>query len=294
MLGLELWFLFAVISAVGGGLYIFTTKVAAERDYDIMLLSTSAIAVSAIVLLIPTVIIGDYGGITRFVLFIVVINGVTYAIVNVMRHYAMQCIDTAVYYPIYKTLTPALAIAAGYIFLSERFTVSEWFGLCFSLMVPLLLITHAEKLRQKNLIRGIQLLCGAALLAVASSFALKSGTDATDNIWLFATLTDFGIVAAGLLWLIFRSKKKPIKERLTAFSDPSFIWLAIWMGIMSSISIGGLLFAFKYGTLSIVYTVQSLYILIPIILSIIFYNEHWNARKVIAIVLSIAALGLLK
>ncbi len=39
---------------------------------------------------------------------------------------------------------------------------------------------------------------------------------------------------------------------------------------------------------------QFLYILIPIVLSIYLYQEHWNARKVIAITLSIVALYLLK
>ena len=48
------------------------------------------------------------------------------------------------------------------------------------------------------------------------------------------------------------------------------------------------------GSLGIVYTINSLYILIPITLSIMFYNEHWNLRKVTAIALSIAALWLLK
>jgi len=68
----------------------------------------------------------------------------------------------------------------------------------------------------------------------------------------------------------------------------------VLMGILQSCSFLFIMLAFAEGTLSIVYTVQSLYILIPIILSIIIYKEHWNARKVVAIILSIAALALLK
>lgn len=291
---MELWFVFALISAVGGGLFIFTTKVAAERDYDIMLLSTAAITLSGFILSVPVIVRGDYTGLSWFVLTMIVLNGLGYTIVNALRHYAMQCIDTAIYYPLYKTLTPLLAIAFGYVLFGERFTTYEWIGLVLSLLVPLLLISHAEKGRQKNLARGLQLLVIAALFAVCSSVTVKAGTDATHNTWLFAALTDFGIVFAGIAWLLFRNKKVPLTNRLLAFRDRSFVILTFWMGLMSAISFGGLVFAFEYGTLSIVYTVQSLYILIPIILSIIFYNEHWNVRKVVAIVLSIAALGLLK
>ena len=50
------------------------------------------------------------------------------------------------------------------------------------------------------------------------------------------------------------------------------------------------LLAFKDGLVSIVFTVQSLYILIPIILSIIIYKEHINTQKIIAIILSIVAI----
>jgi len=55
------------------------------------------------------------------------------------------------------------------------------------------------------------------------------------------------------------------------------------------------LYAFAFnGPLAVVYTIHSLYILIPIILSIIFFNEHWNTRKVIAIVASVAAILLMR
>jgi uncharacterized membrane protein len=54
------------------------------------------------------------------------------------------------------------------------------------------------------------------------------------------------------------------------------------------------LLAFIYGgPLGIVYTINSLYILLPIILAIIFYGEHWNVRKAVAIILSVLALALL-
>ncbi len=70
------------------------------------------------------------------------------------------------------------------------------------------------------------------------------------------------------------------------------------VALMRTIFAGGgfffTLLAFIYGgPLGIVYTINSLYILPPIILAIIFYGEHWNLRKAVAIILSLVALALL-
>lgn len=294
MFGLELWFVLSVVSAVTGGLFIFVTKVASERDADIVLLSTVAIGFSGVLLLAYVVIRADYSGMTPIVLFFAALNAVLYFFANILRHSAQQCIDTAVYYPVYKTLTPTIAIFIGVTLFSEQFTSAEWIGLALSLMVPLMLITHAEKERQKDLFRGLRLLSITALIAVAASASLKAATQHTDNVWLFIALSDLGLVAVGFFMLFFQRGKQPLPVRLQALTDTSFLWLAFWMGSLSAVAFVSLVFALSLGALGIVYTVQSLYILIPIILSIIYYNEHWNARKVIAIVLSIAALGLLK
>ena len=55
-----------------------------------------------------------------------------------------------------------------------------------------------------------------------------------------------------------------------------------------------MLFAFSVGgTLAVVQTIHSMYILIPIVLAIIFYNEYWNLQKAAAIVLSVVSLAFL-
>lgn len=294
MFGLELWFVLALLSAVLGGFFIFTTKVAAERDYDIVLLSTGALVLSAALTFTVVFVRGDFSGLHDLVLFVVLLNATGYMIVNILRHQALRCIDTAVYYPIYKTLTPAIAIVTGFIFFSERFSVHEWVGLILSLAVPLLLITHAEKARQKDLWRGLRLLAITAIFATASAGIVKYGADVIENTWLFIALSDTATALIGIMIMLSRNGKHPMKERLQSLKDPSFLWLAFWMGLMSATAYVAMVFAFKLGTLSIVYTINSLYILIPIVLSIIYYHEHWNARKVVAIVLSIAALALLK
>jgi uncharacterized membrane protein len=51
--------------------------------------------------------------------------------------------------------------------------------------------------------------------------------------------------------------------------------------------------AMSTGQVSLVYTIQAHYIVIPIILSVIYYKEHMDLRKFAAVVLSMVAIGLL-
>lgn len=291
---MELWFILAVVSAITGGIFIFTTKVAAERNYDVVLLSTITLFIAGFIFLGITIVLSDFSGISRYVLLMVSINAAFYFWVNIMRHYALQSIDTAVYYPLYKTLTPIVVIIAGIILFHESFTTIEWIGLGLSLAVPLLLISNAEKSRQRDLMRGLKLLIYSALLAAIAAVAVKEGTNATENIWFYVTLNDFGVAAMGVMTLVYYNGTRPIRKRLESLKKRDFVWIIFWMSIMQVLSFSALVFAFDLGPLGIVYTIQSLYILVPIILSIIFYNEHWNLRKVIAIILSIAALALLQ
>jgi len=65
--------------------------------------------------------------------------------------------------------------------------------------------------------------------------------------------------------------------------------LAVGLGIMNGATIYFIIKATEV-SLAISYTINSFYILIPIILSILIYKEHMNLRKGIAIVLSLLAI----
>jgi uncharacterized membrane protein len=294
MFGFEPWFIYAILSAITGGIYIFTTKVAVERGYNGVVFNTIGSFVSAVILLSLTGFIAGYEWLSWYALLFVALNAVLYMIGNLVRYDALGCIDTAIFYPLYKTLSPILAIAAGVYLFSESFTQMEWVGLLFSLTVPLLLISSQEKSRQRNLSRGLFLLVVAAILATLSAVALKLGTQETTNMWMFSALAHSGLVLVGTTLLLRKQSPKALLDSATKPKDSKYMFLMGIMGINHAFSFVFFMLALSQGTLALVYTIQSLYILIPIVLSVIFYNEHWNYRKIMAIVISIAALGLLK
>jgi len=88
-----------------------------------------------------------------------------------------------------------------------------------------------------------------------------------------------------------KKDKKPLSHNI---KDWNVIKLSIISGVFQFAGFAFMILGFKAGgPLAIVYTVNSFYILIPIILSVIIYKEHFNLRKALAIGLSIVALAFL-
>jgi drug/metabolite transporter (DMT)-like permease len=294
MFGLEPWFVYSIISAISGGAYIFATKVAVERGYDGTIFNTLGSLISAIFLIILTGFIAGYSVLAWAAVAFVGANAFFYMIGNIVRYDALGCIDTAIFYPLYKTLSPILVILAGIMLFGERFTLYEVVGLILSVTVPLLLVSSKENGRQRNLKRGLRLLVAAAFLAAVAAIMLKFAVSYADNIWQLSAVAHGLLVVVGIGILLRKKKPSELFNQSKMSPDKQYIFLIGLMGICHAFSFAFFMLAFASGPISLVYTIQSLYILIPIILSIIFYNEHWNFRKIIAIILSIAALGLLK
>ncbi len=107
------------------------------------------------------------------------------------------------------------------------------------------------------------------------------------------------IIAHGFVFLfvlghfLYKHPPHDMRNQLTAALTPAFLGIAFFVGVTQFTAFYLLLLAINGGDLSLVYSINAHYILIPIILSIWYYKEHWNTQKVIAIALSLVALVLL-
>lgn len=157
-----------------------------------------------------------------------------------------------------------------------------------------MLITRTEDSRQNNLVAGLLLVVVTGVLSAAAAvvykYAIDGGLGTTVTLWY----TAIGILLGSVLVLLYRqgitqmaasiSRDSSWGLCLTAAGRSAFVATSVWL----------MFYAFANGgTLAIVQTIHSMYILIPIVLAIIFYNEHWNLQKAAAIVLSVASLALL-
>lgn len=293
MSDIEPWFIFAVASALIGGFGAFANKITAQRKYDselVLLIN----AITSIVILFPLAIFFEgYSVVSPALFFLVLISGMIATSTALMKVYALHYIDSAIFLPLFKVVGPIIVIGFGVLFFNESFTSREWFGLMVSLLVPLLLISKMERLRQNNLNLGIILIFVAAAVSSVIAVLQKYATEIAEApLWIVA-FSSLGMFVSSTLYYFYKHRRRSLEIIRGNFSKGVFM-----VGMVRTVFAGGgfylTILAYTYGgPLGVVYTINSLYILPPIILAIVFYNEHWNMRKVFAIVLSIAALALL-
>jgi drug/metabolite transporter (DMT)-like permease len=175
----------------------------------------------------------------------------------------------------------------GVLFLKESLTMPEWLGVILGLITPLLLITKSEHHRQNHLKKGLLLMLLSALMAALAAAVNKYGADLFSSILILAALIYvFSALFGMLLTLIHGNNSKHGKHSTNAPVVFCFV-----MGALGYLSFATIMIAFSLGgLLSVVYTINSMYILVPIVLSIIYYKEHWNLQKVLAIAASLLAL----
>jgi drug/metabolite transporter (DMT)-like permease len=291
---MELWFWVVILSAVFAGVSNFYFKQAAARGYSAELFSFyggifSVLGIGALVLVFDSPLIG-FGVFSLFAFLAGVIAGLT----NIFKILALRFIDSTVYFPLYKLLAPAIAIIVGVTYFGERFTLLEWFGMALGLLVPLILITPSENKRQNNLLLGLILIALTAATSASSAVLNKLATDAALPLLTVLMFTSFGVVVGSGFATIKKWGVIKFIEQIKENTSSGLVFSAVLRAFLISLSLAGTLYAFANGgTLAVVQTIHSMYILIPIVLAIIFYNEHWNWQKVLAIVLSVVSLAFL-
>lgn len=294
MFGLELWFAAAVVSSVGIGVYSYTHKIASMRGYNSALINSYGMGMSSSLLFITALFFDGLQTLTPIMAGVALAAGITFLISSNIRIDALRYLDATVALPIHKVVSPLFAIFLGIILFGEQFSVYEWAGLVFSLLTPILLISRHENGRQKHLIKGLILISLSAMGAAVVAYLNKLGADIFTSVLFYGAVANSLGTVIGVMQYKFRNKNKGGIVEVHHFDGP-MLKLVLVGSLAQYVGFSCFLLAFDWGgTLGIVYTINSLYILIPIILSIIFYNEHWNLRKIVAIILSIAALGLLR
>jgi len=291
---MELWFWAAIVGMTLMGLANFVFKLAAKRGYD-----GSAFSFFGAVTTIPPIIVlalflSTTTGFSWPAFLFAAASGSLGAINNVCKVLALQYIDTTIYFPLFKLFSPLLAIMFGVVLFQEQFTNPEWIGLLLGLFVPLILITPSENKRQQNLFRGLLLILVTATCAASGAAFMKYATELWPNIGWFLVAQTCGVLLGSVITIALQNYRK---FKILGQKEVLYSGLAFWGFVRSAVMTLAMFFvAYAYiggGTLAVVHTITSMYILIPIILAIIFYNEHWNLQKIVAIILSVASLALL-
>lgn len=289
-----MWFTLAIASGVFAGLHSFGLKVATERKYDSYLLNAGAAGTSFLGALLWFAVTRSWSDVPTSLILYGIVGGALYITLSVMRSEALYFIDATIMFPLYKVVGPASVALIGILFLHEKIVSHELVGIALSCAVPLLLISRQEHFRQKNLRLGLILTVTSTLIASISvwvnTYAVRIYSDAS----LPLVVISHGCVFFFGLALFLRTHPPHAMYRaVSAHLTRTFVLFVIGIGIIQFLAFYLLLLAIRGGDLSLVYSINAHYILIPVILSIWFYGEHWNGQKAFAIVMSIMSLILL-
>ncbi len=273
---------------------MFAQKVAVEKGMDSYLLTAFSAGASFALGAALMVATSTWSEIPSSVYAYGVFGGVLFIIFSVLRMEALRHIDATIFFPLYKVLGPAVTALIGILVLKETITMTEGVGIILSSLVPLLLITRAEHSRQKNLTLGLILLAiGAFLASVSAAVNAYAIGDVSSYALPLLVVTHLFTLIFGVALFLRKHKPSEMVQALRTLSKPFFILFAIGMGIVQFLSFYALLLAFSDGGLSLAYAINAQYFIIPVILSIWFYGEHWNFQKVLALILSLSAVALL-
>lgn len=284
---MEIWIIWALLSAITGWLYNFTYKVIAQRQYD-----TNLSAIYSY--LTATILAGVYCFYTNafFVSYEMLTITLILSFINISFFYisvitrveSMRNIDTVIFYPLYKTFGPIIVTLISLLYFQEYLSFKESIWILVGITIPLLLITKTENRIQKNLKLWIMLVLVTAIVTSVSSAATKMVYTLwwSPELFLFTGL--FWWTLYSLLAFFFHGRKNRHKYKtdwILKFSI--FAWCIHVLAFFTFIKA-------MIWNLAIVFTINSFSILIPIILSIIFYGEHFNLKKGIVIALSIVSI----
>ncbi len=279
---MEKWFLFALLSMLASWFFTFSSKFSVEKNHNPLLVTFYSSTIAAFCWFILLAYIWDIKWNLMLAILWWLWNWFLYLITSITRIVWLKYLDASIYFPIYKTITPIVLVVVALLFMWETLTTKELIWIILGVFVPLMLL-WANKKSNDSLKWYLYI-----FLSVFTTIWALIITKYAISKWADVTL--FSIFA--LLWSSIFSFLFNIKKTKKAIYWNKYLkrtWIITW--ILNFLTIYFFNVALSYwNNIWVLYTLQSLYIVIPIILSIIIYKEHFNLKKFIAVILTIASI----
>ncbi len=284
---METWLFYALLSAFVGWFYSFSFKMIAQRNYDTHLATFYSYFIASVLIAVGIVFFWDLQwslSALYLAIFLWLLNIAFYTASIHSRVESMKNIDSVIFFPLYKTFGPIIVTWLSIFGFKEILEFKEVLGIIVWISVPLLLITKTEDRQQKNLYRGVMFVLVTAALTAVSSILPKYVQVVGLNIGAFILFSFMFWVVFSYFWYI-RHKKKDIHT----YNNHWLVKFAVIVWFFHAGAFYTFMRAME-GNLAVAFTINSFSILVPIILSIIFYGEHFNLKKAIVIALSIISI----
>jgi len=285
---MTLAFLWALAATFAAGIQVFSQRIVAQHRRDSALNGVLGFGIAAAITGFFFLLAPEVPTHWKTIIGISFSAGIMLCFSSYYRIESLKNIDSVVYFPINKVLGPLIAVVVGLSFLHERVSLIQLLGIGFSILVPILLIP-SERHRQNNLQKGLTFLCISTILAALTAPMQKVVTNLSSEV-LFPLLAWQIAATIGSALLYLYLKRNDASRLIVHKRD---IELGLLNGILQFFSAYAFIKAVSLGQVSIFYVIHAHYILIPIVLSVLFFGDHINLKKVAAIAVSFCAIILL-
>ena len=289
---MKIWFIYSLLSALFVWFYSFSSKLSVEKNHNPSLITYYSMIVASLCAII-WLFFSDisFNKIMYLSILFGFFNGAFYVITTITRMESLKYIDTSIYFPIYKAILPISLIIVMVIFFWEKLTINEIIWVIFWITVPILLIWVNKKSKQisKWYYYLLIWIMWALLASISAKLSILNGVNI--QVYIFISLVTWTILS----YIVFYNniKKNIINNIIYSRLDIKrtaiitwilqFLWFYFFMKALE-----------LWNNISVVYVVQSLYIIIPIMLSILFYKENFGYKKFLAVCLTILSILFLK
>ena len=279
-----MWFVYSILTCISVGLYAFSTKVQAESKYNdfyfyfFMYLT--------FLMLFPYLIFKKVNFFDLEIILLSIVFVLFYFFILKTRFICLKHLGSSTYFINYRIFSSILLLIFGIILFSEKITINDYFGIFIGFIVFYLLFEKKDKNESlKNFKKGIIFLfLGVFLISGLQSLSKYASINSLNISLILFYEGIFGFC------ILFFSKRKKLRQLIKNFPNKKYTLFLLISGIMNILSIYFNFLAYVEGNLAVVYKIISYSIFITIFLSMIFYKEKINLRKMIAFVLTIISI----
>lgn len=294
------WFGCTILATFIYGVLNFMYKVATMHNCSShKILNTSAATVSTLSLITILISGSEFKNIWN-ILFFAAINSAFFALGSIVKMKSLERIPTSVAFPVTKLDSVFLIIYSLFIF-GDNPSFFQWIGIAISFsMMAFISYNINDKDNaiknddsQNSKIQTIGLLL-AVLAAFSTSISMLTGAFASKSVdkinYMFVSYTLVMVYTFLINRVFYAKKSKGISQEI---KNKTYLF-GIIIGILNFTGYFLVLNAFEIGPLSLIQGISSNAFIIPIILSLIFFNENLNYKKVIVIVMAVISILMIK
>jgi len=281
---METWLIFTIASVFFSWFTNFIFKVIWKRNYDtsyVLFLRYIISSILAWLFYLYNYWFLNIGfNIIYILLWIWLIKAILNFFIWVFKVEWLKYIDISLFMPIYKTIWIILVTLSSFIIFNETLSDKNIIWILIWILVPIFLINKKENSLQINLKKWIIYTITWTMLLTVSSSINKYVVIESMNIELFT------FIWLSLWIVVSYIKYKKDERNITNLYNIKWIYLVSFiLWLLSFLTTISFMYALKWN-LAVVYTLNSFSILIPIVLSVIFYKEKMTLKKVLVILLS--------